>query len=123
VAAGIEQANRQGGANKRVPCDGIDNPWEPYNFEVPNPLSLRLDSLLEGKNKNNASLVFFTLAVSAVLDHLVNSEDSWAYSSRSGPLFRSVGGEGIMPLTGVDTKIDAEAIFKATVKQRQKQNP
>jgi hypothetical protein len=123
VAAGIEQGIRAGGAEKHAPCDGIDNPWEPYVFQVPNPLSIRIEALLSPKNKNNASLVFFTLAVSAVLDHLVNSEDSWAYGSRPGPLFRSVSGEGIMPLTGVDTKIDAEAIFKAAVKQRQKQNP
>ncbi|AEF81643.1 hypothetical protein [Leadbettera azotonutricia] len=123
VAAGIEQGLRAGGAEKHAPCDGIDNPWEPYVFQVPNPLSIRMEALLSPKNKNNASLVFFTLAVSAVLDHLVNSEDSWAYSPRPGPLFRSIGGEGLMPLTGVDTKIDADAIFKAAVRQRQKQNP
>ncbi|MDR1107609.1 MAG: hypothetical protein LBL19_01090, partial [Spirochaetaceae bacterium] len=42
VAAGIEQGMKAGGAEKRAPCDGIDNPWEPYVFQVPNPLSLRL---------------------------------------------------------------------------------
>jgi hypothetical protein len=121
VAAGIDQGSKAGGAEKRAPCDGIDNPWEPYVFQVPNPLSIRLDSLLAGKGKNNAALVFFTLAVTTVLDHMVNSEDSWAYSSRPGPLFRSVNGEGSQPLTGVDNRIDADALFKATLKQRQKQ--
>jgi hypothetical protein len=121
VAAGIDQGNKAGGAEKRAPCDGIDNPWEPYVFQVPNPLSTRLDSLLAGKSKNNAALVFFTLAVTAVLDYLVNNEDSWAYSSRAGPLFRSVNGEGVQPLSGVDTRIDADALFKASLKQRQKQ--
>jgi hypothetical protein len=119
VAAGIEQGMRAGGAEKRAPCDGIDNPWESYIFQVPNPLSLRLDALLSGKAKNNASLIFFTLAVTAVLDYLVNNEDSWAYgSSRPGVLFRSVDGEGILPLTGVDTRIDADNIFKQAMKQR-----
>jgi hypothetical protein len=121
VAAGNEQGMRAGGVEKRAPCDGIDNPWEPYVFQVPNPLSLRLDALLSGKAKNNASLIFFTLAVTAVLDYLVNNEDSWAYnSSRSGFLFRSVDGEGIQPLTGVDTRIDADNVFKQAMKQRER---
>ena len=120
VAAGIEQGIKAGGADKHAPCDGIDNPWEPYIFQVPNPLSTRLDALLAPKAKNNASLVFFCLAVTAVLDYLMNSENSWAYSPRPGPLFRSVNGEGTMPLTGVDNKIDAEGLFKQYLKQRQK---
>jgi hypothetical protein len=121
VAAGIEQGTRAGGAEKRAHCDGIDNPWDPYNFQVPNPLSRRLDALLSDKAKNNASLIFFTLAVTAVLDYLVNSEDSWAYgSSRPGFLFRSVDGEGIRPLTGVDTRVDVDGIFKKMLKQRER---
>jgi hypothetical protein len=52
------------------------------------------------------------------LDYLLNSENSWAYEA-SGPLFRSVDGKGIRPLTGVDTRIDADAIFKAALKKRQ----
>ncbi|MDR1862963.1 MAG: hypothetical protein LBQ67_03475, partial [Treponema sp.] len=79
VAAGIEQGVRAGGAENRAPCGGIDNPWDPYVFQVPNPLSRRLDALLSDKARNNASLVFFTLAVTAVLDYLVNDEESWAY--------------------------------------------
>ena len=123
VAAGIDQGNKAGGAEKHAPCDGIDNPWEPYIFQVPNPLSIRLDALLAPKAKNNAALVYFCLAVTTVLDHLINNEDSWAYSSRPGPLFRSVNGEGVMPLTGVDTRIDAEAIFKQSLRQQQKTAP
>jgi hypothetical protein len=120
VAAGIEQGNRAGGAGTRAPCEGIDNPWEPYVFQVSNPLSMRLDSLLASKARNNASLIYFCLAVTAVLDHLVNSEDSWAYSPRPGPLFRSVNGEGVEPLTGVDSRINAEGLFKQSMKDRQK---
>ncbi|MDR2029544.1 MAG: hypothetical protein LBP93_08410, partial [Treponema sp.] len=91
-------------------------PWDSYIFQVPNPLSIRLDALL-GKKRNNASLIFFTLAVTVVLDHLVNNENSWAYEERTGPLFRSVDGTGITPLFGVDTKIDADSIFKLSLKQ------
>jgi len=120
VGAGIEMGNRNGGADRMAHCNGIENPWSPYEFQVPNPLSQRLDALLAPKNKTNASLVFFTLAAATVLDYLVNNEDSWAYGSRPGPLFRSVDGEGVTPLTGIDTRIDAEALFKASIRKRQK---
>jgi hypothetical protein len=121
VAQGIEQGNSQGGAEAQAPCDGIDNPWEPYNFEVPNPVSLRLDALLGAKKRNNASLIYFTLAVTIVLDHLVNNENSWAYEGRPGPLFRSIDGEGHMPLFGVETKIDADVIFRQVMKQKERE--
>jgi hypothetical protein len=121
VAAGIEQGNKQGGAEKKAPCDGIDNPWEPFVFQVPNPLSIRLTALLPEKKRNNATLVFFTLAVTTILDYLVNNENSWAYGDNIGGLFRSVNGEGVMPLTGVDTKIDADAIFKQVLKKKGRQ--
>jgi hypothetical protein len=121
VAQGIEQGIQQGGAAAQAPCDGIDNPWEPYNFEVPNPVSLRLDVLLGAKKKNNASLIYFTLAVTTVLDYLVNNENSWAYENRPGPLFRSVNGEGIVPLFGVENKLDADHIFRQTIKQKERE--
>jgi len=121
VGIGIEKGNRAGGAEDRAHCDGIDNPWAPYVFEVPNPVSIRLNALLAQKNRTNASLVFFSLATVTVLDHLVNNEQSWAYTddANSGPLFRSIGGDGITPLTGIETRIDADALFKAALKKRQ----
>ena len=119
IAGGIEQGNKRGGADNRAPCDGIDNPWDTYVFQVPNPVSKRLDQLLPAKKRNNASLIFFTLAITIVLDHLLNDEDSWAYGDRSGLLFRSENGEGIRPLFGVEDKIDTEQIFKQELKKRQ----
>jgi hypothetical protein len=118
IAAGIEQGNKRGGAENRAPCDGIDNPWDTYTFQVPNPVSKRLDLLLAPKNRNNASLVFFTLAVTVVLDHLLNDEDSWAYSDRTGFLFRSENGEGIQPALGVEGTIDTEYLFRQIIKKR-----
>ena len=120
VGLGIEQGNKAGGAEAHAPCDGIDNPWEPYVFQVPNPLSIRLDALLAPKARNNAALIYFCLAVATVLDYLVNNEKSWAYGTRPDALFRSINNEGVRPLIGIDTKIDAEAIFKQSIKQRQK---
>jgi hypothetical protein len=117
VAAGIERGIKAGGAEKKAPCDGIDNPWEHYEFQVPNPLSKRLDALLGEKQQNNASLVFFTLAITVVADNLINSDGSWAYGGRPGPLFRSVNGEGVIPSPGVDDKVDAQALFKQSLKR------
>jgi hypothetical protein len=115
VASGIEQANRIGGAEKMVPCDGIDNPWETYNFAISNPVSTRLDTLLPVKRRNNATLVFFCLAFSTVLDHLVNDENSWAYRDHNTTLFRTTNGH---PQPGADSRIDTEEIFKESVRQR-----
>jgi hypothetical protein len=120
VAAGIEQGNKQGGAEKKVFCDSIDNPWVPYVFQVANPVSTRLDALLKNpKQRTNASLVFFALAVTTVLDHLINDENSWAYENAAGPLFRSADGEGITPLYRIDDKVDTNALFKESLKQRE----
>jgi hypothetical protein len=114
---GIEQGTRAGGAAAKAPCDGIGNPWEPYNFEVPNPISRRLDMMLAPERRINATLIFFSLSAAAVLDYVVNNENSWSYGSRPGPLFRSIRVEGITPIFGVDEKLDADKIFKASLKK------
>jgi hypothetical protein len=123
VAVNIEQARKNGGAAENVSCNGIDNPWEPYNFQVPNPLSTRIDALLGLKGagqKNNAALIFFTLSVTVVLDHIMNSEQSWAYKEQVGSLFRSVNGEGEVPVLGISNVIDAETIFRDSIKKRER---
>jgi len=119
LAGTIEQGNSRGGAEKKAPCDGIDNPWDPYVFQVPNPVSKRLDMLLSTKGRNNATLVYFTLAVATVLDYLMNDENSWAYSKPMDFLFRSENGNGVRPLFGVESKIDTEMIFRQALKKRQ----
>jgi hypothetical protein len=118
VAVGIEQGVRAGGAAAKVSCAGINNPWEAYNFQVPNPVSKRLDLMLPPEKRINASLVFFSLSAITVLDYIINNETSWAYGSRPGPLFRSVKGEGITPQFGVDEKLDADQIFRESLKKQ-----
>ncbi|MCL2066725.1 MAG: hypothetical protein FWG99_04605 [Treponema sp.] len=119
VAMGIEQGAQNGGAEAKAICHGINNPWESYNFEVPNPVSKRLDMLLAPAKRNNASLVFFSLSTTAVLDYIINNEDSWSYGGRPGPLFRSIKGEGITPMFGVDSKLDADQIFRDAMKKKE----
>jgi len=121
VALGMEKGAKEGGMTPRGPCDGIDNPWDLYIFQVPNPLSIRLDALLGNRNprrKTNATLIFHTLAVVVVLDQLINNENSWAYGQNVGPIFRSVDGGGIKPQFGVDEKVDTEQLFKEALKQK-----
>jgi len=117
IAKGIEQGMRAGGAANKSPCAGINNPWETYNFQVPNPISKRMDMMFPPERKMNATIIFFSLSAITVLDHIVNNENSWAYENRAGPLFRSVKDEGIVPLFGVDEKIDADQLFKDTLKK------
>lgn len=121
VAASIDKAKKAGGPEANATCDGIDNPWEPYLFQVPNPLSVRIDALLGGKNskqKTNAALVYFTLAITTVLDYIINNEYSWAYTNDAGILFRSVNGEGAIPLYGTQVEIDPDILFKEAMKNR-----
>jgi len=122
VAKGIEMGIRAGGATAKAPCNGINNPWEAYNFQVPNPVSKRLDMLLPPERRINATIIFFSLSAITVLDHIVNNENSWAYSDRPGPLFRSIRDEGQVPMFGVDEKLDADQIFKDTLKKMQAGN-
>jgi len=119
VAMGIEQGMRAGGAAARVACNGIQNPWEAYNFQIPNPISSRMDMMLPPERRMNATLIFFSLSAVTVLDFVVNNENSWAYANRPGPLFRSLRNEGIVPVFGVDEKLDADKIFKESLKKKQ----
>ncbi|MDR0320691.1 MAG: hypothetical protein LBI28_04240 [Treponema sp.] len=119
IALGIEQGVHAGGAAAKAACNGISNPWVAYNFQVPNPISKRLDLLLPPEKRINATLVFFSLSVVTVADYLVNNENSWAYSygNRPGPLFRSIKDEGIIPLFGVDDQVDTDKLFKDSLKK------
>jgi len=118
VAKGIENGIRAGGAAKKALCGGINNPWEAFNFQVPNTVSRRMEVILPPERRVNATLIFFTLSSVTMLDYIVNSENSWAYGTRPGPLFRSIRNEGITPLFGVDEKIDADKIFKDSLKKK-----
>jgi hypothetical protein len=117
VAVGIEQGIRAGGAAAKAQCPGIYNPWENYNFQIPNPISKRLDTLLAPERRINTTIIFFSLSIVTVLDYLINDENSWAYGNRPGPLFRSVKNEGIVPVFGIDEKVDADKLFRASLRK------
>jgi hypothetical protein len=117
VANGIEQGMKKGGAAANAACDGIENPWAAYNFVPANPVSRRLDMLLGSKKKNNSTLILFALAISTVLDFLLNNEGSWAYDPPPPTyIFRKADGARALPQLGIDGKIDVDAIFKQSLK-------
>jgi hypothetical protein len=75
--------------------------------------------LLGPAKRNNASIVFFSLSAATILDNLINNDASWAYTEdRPGLLFRSIGGDGVTPMFGVDNKLDADQIFKDSLKKK-----
>ena len=82
-------------------------------------MSKRLDALLAPSKRNNAVLIFFALSTVTILDNLINSENSWAYNNDTSCLFRSLHNDGVTPVFGIDEKVDADQIFRTTLKKRQ----
>ncbi|MDR0910839.1 MAG: hypothetical protein LBM77_13875 [Spirochaetaceae bacterium] len=118
VAKGIEAGQKKGGAHSNASCDEITNPWDAYKFQIPNPLSKRLNLLLEGKPKNNAALIYYLLGISVVLDYMVNDDKSWAYAEERGSiLFRSLNNEGVVPQNGADKGPDTRRLFEESLKK------
>ncbi|GMO58667.1 MAG: hypothetical protein Ta2A_04310 [Treponemataceae bacterium] len=96
----IEQAE---GAHAKE-MNELGNPWEAYHFEVPNPVSARLDILLGAKKgspkANNANLLKYVTAIVSVLDWWVNNPRSPVYKGADFPIYRVAvddGGVGITP--------------------------
>lgn len=118
IAIGIEQGMHAGGAAVKAPCDGIINPWQKYNFQIPNPVSRRLNSMFPQERKINATLILFSLSVVTVMDSLINNENSWFYTNRSGVFFRSFKDEGIIPIFGIDERVDADKLFRESLKKK-----
>lgn len=99
---------------------GITNPWEPYNFEIPNVISKRLDVLLGAKRPNgnatNANLLKYTLCIVAVLDWWINNKQSPAYSTDSSTIYR-ISEEDGGPQFSVPVREDQNQLFAAAIKK------
>jgi hypothetical protein len=123
-AAAIETVNKVGGAASGVSVEGIENPWSAYNFQVETPLSKRLDMLLIKSQRNNASLILFTLAIAAVLDIYLNDKNSIAYKADFNTFFRTTGDENPKPIFWVERQNGTFTLFKKSVEaMRKKNNP
>jgi hypothetical protein len=119
-ALAIEEANKKGGAPGNVMVDGIENPWEGYNFQVENPLSKRLNAMLGKNQRNNTSLIFFTLAIVTVLDSYLSNKNSAAYRADTEILFRSSGTGEFKPIFWVEKQSDTYSLFKKSIEDLKK---
>jgi hypothetical protein len=117
IAEEIEKALQEGGASAMARCAAVNNPWDPYVFQVANPLSKRLDMLLGKENRTNVSLIYYTLSVLTVLDYFINNPNSWAYQTNTAKLFRSSDADGLLPESLPEKFIDADAVFKQSVEK------
>jgi hypothetical protein len=117
IAKEIEDAMQSGGAPAQARCAVLNNPWDEYVFQVANPLSKRLNMLLDKGNRTNVSLIYYTLSVLTVLDYFLNNPNSWAYQTNTEKLFRSSDPDGLVPESLPEKAIDAEAIFKQSIEK------
>lgn len=101
---------------------GVINPWDKYNFDLPNPISKRIDVLLGAKRDasvsaaTNANLIKYTLCVMSVLDWWVNNPSSPAYSTDPMNLYR-INAEDGAPQFSVELRTDQNALFADGVKK------
>ncbi len=103
-------------ASTKATCTLIENPWEHYNFSIPNEVSKRLDVLLGAQNKtatttaNNANLLKYTLCFIAVLDWWINNPGSPAYSTDPMHIWRVSEADG-KPQFSVPERKDQNKLF------------
>ncbi len=109
----------------KKPVLGVLNPWDRYSFDIPNPVSKRLDVLLGAKRPDdvtaatNANLLKYTLCVVSVLDWWVNNPSSPAYITDTSEIYRidKDGGPGFSAPERTDqNKLFADAVKAAAAK-------
>lgn len=108
---------------------GVANPWDRYEFDIPNIVSKRMDVLLGAKRSDkdtaatNANLIKYAACVLSVLDWWINSKDSPAYSTDSSKIYRineKDGGPAFsVPLRSDQNKLFADAVKAAVQKQKE----
>lgn len=105
----------------------IENPWEHYNFDIPNEVSKRLDVLLGAQNKGantnatNANLLKYTLCFMAVLDWYLNNPDSPAYTTDPMHIYR-ISTEDGKPQFSVTERTDQNKLFVEEIKKSYQKN-
>ena len=103
-------------AATKATCSLIEDPWEHYNFSIPNEVSKRLDVLLGAQNKtanttaNNANLLKYTLCFIAVLDWWINNPGSPAYTTDPMHIWRVSEADG-KPQFSVPERKDQNKLF------------
>ena len=117
-----KEIDRQAGTKGLVL--GISNPWEKYEFDIPNPVSKRLDVLLGRKSQGesaatNANLIKYAMCLVSVLDWWINNIESPAYSGGSENIYRISEKDG-GPAFSVPVRDDQNRLFAESIKNLQK---
>lgn len=106
----------------RAKVSSIKNPWEHYEFDMPNEISKRLDVLLGGNNKtpqtnaHNVNLLKYTLCILSVLDWFTNNTKSPAYANELSEVYR-VSAEDGKPLFSVEERHDQNKLFADSIRK------
>ena len=117
IAGRIDEAS----AGKKAVL-GVMNPWDRYQFDLPNSVSKRLDVLLGAKRSDaetaatNANLIKYTLCLISVLDWWINNPASPAYSTDPEILYRISEKDG-GPQFSVEERSDQNQLFTDAIKK------
>lgn len=101
---------------------GVINPWDRYNFDIPNTVSKRLDVLLGAKKMDNvtaatnANLIKYTLLVTSVLDWWLNNPSSPAHTSDPMKIYRMSEEDGT-PEFSAPERTDQNQLFADGIKK------
>ena len=106
---------------------GISNPWAKYQFDIPNPVSKRMDVLLNAKkplaetSATNANLIKYSLCIVSVLDWWVNNPESPAYTTDAQKIYRISEKDG-GPAFSVPVRTDQNKLFAESVRASSKKS-
>jgi hypothetical protein len=106
--------------NKNDDNYGAQGLYLPYRFDIPNPVSKRVDILLnkkKGKNANNLNLIKYTVCILAVLDWWVNNKESPANKETAKIPYRLSPEDGT-PVFYVTERTDLDKVFIQNVKAK-----
>ncbi len=105
---------------KKPSPDEASGMFGQYQFEVPNPVSRRLDALCSIKKlhkKTNATLIKYCTLIISVLDWWINEPISPAYNAHLPILYRAKDDESAVPVFSISARTDVEQIFQDSLKR------
>ena len=99
---------------------GVSNPWAKYEFDIPNPVSKRMDVLLGRKSQGesaatNANIIKYAMCLVSVLDWWINNVESPAYSVSGSSIYRISETDG-GPAFSVPVRSDQNKLFADSIK-------
>ena len=92
----------------------LENPDDPFHFEVPGYIPLRIKAVLQRRKEpvSNLNLVTMIHGVVSALDYLVNNPESWFYGSEEKVIFRGDCMQGTAPVYSIDA-LDTPALIRS----------